>query len=547
MFPMVEVKSAGRAGTMNAKKVAHKLKSARKPAAKMAMMGATVATAAGVAVGSAPLASSAINVNQQVLTAGPLVNLLPALGVTSVGPIFIANVSGLGDITLTLQLAPIGYDTQNIYNTVNALPFQRRQLVFGSKPNDRVYSTSGATAGQFPAVLSSGIGTRNLIDAYRTQIASINGSSPGGYTPYQPGTVQIPNQTNQELLYLRDPLRPNGGIEARFAPILNLFGVDTTLPTAGVKSNTAGTIKLNTGTVDLAWAYDTISDFPVTLNPFSITNSVIAGLPINLVGGVALTGLTGPDGLTNTTELGLNVAGVLGILNRLSSGLTDVTDGKAWYGTLLPNDLPILEPLRLPSRLINAVFGTDLGTPFADALQPAFKILVNTGYSDVITPNNLDTCAAKCNTADAQTYAQLGYTAYDRSFLTAATPEPFLSVNPLTPAEWAKVPGDVVRALYTGFKDVLFPSAAATPPASVTAKSVAVLPNPAPKTEVADVVAAAEVPDVAAVSPVAAPRKTRDANAAAPQSRGGAVRHAASQVKAALTPKRAAAARSVAR
>jgi hypothetical protein len=173
--------------------------------------------------------------------------------------------------------------------------------------------------------------------------------------------------------------------------------------------------------------------------------------------------------------------------------------------------------------------------------------LVNTGYSDVITPNNLDTCAVKCNTADAQTFADLGYTAYDRSFLTPSVSEPFLSVNPLTPAEWAQVPGDVVRALYTGFKDVFIPSSAATPPASVTAKSVAVLPNPAPKTEVADVVAAAEAPDVAAVSPVAAPRKTRDANAAAPQSRGGAVRHAASQVKAALTPKRAAATRSAAR
>ena len=543
---------------MSLNKVARGLKSGRRSAAKIAVVGAAVATAATVAVGSAPPASAAeLYVDQQVLIAGPLLNLLPALGITSVGPISLGAIPVIAPdgAFLTLQLAPIGYDTQNIYNTVNALPFQRRSNLIVNRPfYDRVYSTTGATAGQFPAVLSSGIGTKNLIDAYRTQIASINGNTPGGYTPYQPGTAQLPNQTNQELLYLRNPLRPNGGIEARFAPLLNLFGVDTTLPTAGVKSNDAGTIKLNTGTVDLTWAYDTISDFPVTLNPFSIVNSLIAGLPINLVGGVALTGLTGPDGPTTTTALGLNVAGVLGILNRLSSGSLDVTDGQAYYGTLLPNDLPILEPLRLPSRLINTVFGTDLGTPFADALQPAFTILVNTGYSDVVTPADI---AADPTLADT-------YQPYDRTFLTSATPEPFLSVNPLTPAEWLQVPGDVVRALFAGFGDVFFPSAPSAPPASV-------LPSLAPPASAARTLAAAEAQpavvadDVAAPdsAPVAAPRteaptavvsarKARGtaqrapaavnapAAAAAAESRDDAAQATAGKTRDAATPKRAA-------
>ncbi len=543
---------------MSLNNVARGLKSGRRSAAKIAVVGAAVATAATAAVGSAPRASAAeLYVDQQVLIAGPLLNLLPALGITSVGPISLGAIPVIAPdgAFLTLQLAPIGYDSQNIYNTINALPFQRRSNLIGNRPfYDRVYSTTGATAGQFPAVLSSGIGTKNLIDAYRTQIASINGNTPGGYTPYQPGTAQLPNQTNQELLYLRNPLRPNGGIEARFAPLLNLFGVDTTLPTVGVKSNDAGTIKLNTGTVDLTWAYDTISDFPVTLNPFSIVNSLIAGLPINLVGGVALTGLTGPDGPTTTTALGLNVAGVLGILNVLSSGSLDVTDGLAYYGTLLPNDLPILEPLRLPSRLINAVFGTDLGTPFADALQPAFTILVNTGYSDVVTPADI---AADPTLADT-------YQPYDRTFLTSATPEPFLSVNPLTPAEWLQVPGDVVRALFTGFGDVFFPSAPATPPASV-------LPSLAPPASAARTLAAAEAqPAVVAdgvaapdSAPVAAPRteaptavvsarKARGAAlrapaavnapaaAAAAESRDDAAQATAGKTRDAATPKRAA-------
>jgi len=554
---------------MNAKKVAHKLKSARKPATKMALMGVTAATAAAVAVGSAPLASAApLYIDQQVLTAGPLVNLLPALGITSVGPIDLGAIPiyAPDGAFLTLQLSPIAFDTQNIYNTVNALPFKRRTGFLGANANffDRVYSLTGATAGQFPAILSSGIGTGNTVQAYRTQIATVlnNGTAPNGYTPYQPSAINnVPNQTNQELLLLRNTYRPNGGLQARFAPLLSIFGVDTAMPAPGFVTSPNGQIKLNTGTVDLTWAYDPISDFPVTLNPFAIVNSLLAGLPTNLVGGLDQSigdpsGIvfTNADGdVANLTGLGLSVASVLGILNRIAGSSTGigVDEGKAFYGAIVPNDLPLLEPLRLPSRLINAVFGTNLGTPFADALQPAFEILVNTGYSDVITPNNLDTCASKCNTADAQTYAQLGYTAYDRSFLTPAVSEPFLSVNPLTPAEWVQVPGDVVKALVGGFASVfapgLVPPVATTP--SVRAASTAA-PGIAAETpatpDAATAVTETGTEAAADVTPVR--RQARGVSVRTPQAHSVAVRRAASQAKAALTPKRAAAAtRSAAR
>jgi hypothetical protein len=472
-------------GAMSLNNVARGLKTGRGPAAKIAVMGAAMATAATVAVGAAPPAS-ALDVNQQVYTAGPLLNLLPLLGVDTL-PIPLGNLPVVGDTTLILDFVPIEYDSQNIYNTVNALPFARRNAL--SPIYDRVIGAPADPTTQFPAVLGSGIGTRNLVESYRAQISSVNGVTPPGYTPFQtvPG-ANTTAQTNQALLYLRNPLRPNGGIDARFAPLLNLFGVDTTLPAAGVNTGTG--LKLNTATLDVTWAYDLFSDFPVTLNPFSLVNSLLTFLPVNLAGGVSLKGL-------DATAAGVNVASVLGIINRLSGGLAGISDGQAWYGTLLPNDLPILEPLRLPSRLINAVFGTDLGTPFADALQPAFTILVNTGYSDVVTPADIAADPTLANT----------YQPYDRTFLTSATPEPFLSVNPLTPAEWLQVPGDVVRALFAGFSDVFFPPAPATPPASV-------LPSLAPPVSAARSLAAVEAQpavvadDVAAPdpAPVAAPR-----------------------------------------
>lgn len=522
---------------MNAKKVAHKLKSARKPATKFALMGVTAATAAAVAVGSAPPAS-ALEVNQQVYTAGPLLNLLPLLGVDTL-PIPLGVLPVVGDTTLILDFAPIEYDTPNIYNTVNALPFAKRGVF--SSVYDRIIGAPADPVDQFPAVLGSGIGTLNLVKSYRAQISSVQGVTPPGFTPYQQVPGSSVSQTNQALLYLRNPLRPNGGIGPRFAPIFNLFGLDSTLPAAGVTTGTG--LALNTATLDVTWAYDFFSDFPVTLNPFSLVNSLLTVLPVNLAGGVALEAL-------DTTAAGVNVASVLGILNRLTGGVAGIGDGQAWYGTLLPNDLPILEPLRFPSRLINAVFGTNLGTPLADALQPAFKILVNTGYSDVVTPAQI---AADPTLADT-------YQPYDRTFLTSATPEPFLSVNPLTPAEWLQVPGDVVRALFTGFGDVFLPSAPATPPASV-------MPSLAPPVSAARTLAATEAqPAVAAddaaatdPAPAAAPRtdvptpvvsarKARGSALRAPaavnapgtaESRGDASRATARQTRDAGTPKRA--------
>jgi hypothetical protein len=70
-------------------------------------------------------------------------------------------------------------------------------------------------------------------------------------------------------------------------------------------------------------------------------------------------------------------------------------------------------------------------TLLADALQPAAEILVNVGYTDVQTPSEGGT--------------------YNRTYDQSGTYTPYLSVNPLTPAEWAQVPGDVVRALVNGF------------------------------------------------------------------------------------------------
>ena len=546
---------------MAASSVARKLKRAGKPAAAFAVTGTAAAVATSLALTSAPVATAApLNIDQQVLTAGPLVNLLPALGITSVGPISLGTIPLVAPdgAFLTLQLSPIAYDTQSIYNTINALPFKRRTGLLGANRPffDRTYSTTGSTAGQFPAILSSGIGTDNAVDAYRAQRAAVlnNGLAANGLTPFQPSPVNgIPNQTNQELLLLRNSVRPNGGIQQRFAPILNLFGVDTSMPASGFTNSPDGKIVLNTGLVDLSWAYDPMSDFPVTLNPFAIANSLLAALPTNLLGGLNQDYGTNPKGIvlttadgtpTDLTGLGLSVADTLGILNRLGGSILDlgVGAGATFYGTIVPNDLPLLEPLRLPSRIINLLTGLDLPTPIADALQPALTILVNTGYSDVITPADLPNDPSKW---------------YTRSYTTANVVQPFLSVSPLTFEEWTRVPGDVFNALVKGFSDVFIPKAepaqstppaAATPPVSVTSAAAtaklvtATVDSAAPQAITPLAPREAEVTEEAPAAP--AKPVTRSARKAAPAAKPAAATPAtaaAGDPDSAPAPKRSAA------
>lgn len=394
---------------------------------------AALATAmtVGVAAAPAPLPAARADIDiplitqDPVFTTGLLAGLIAGLGIDKVSiPLNLSIDTGIGIIgkinigTLDLVLDNVPRGTQNLYNSINGWAG---------------WSTSGNTRSRFPATLGIGNGAFYTVNAYRAQRDSVmNGNTPPGYTPFVPGPNGQTNFTSQELLLLNDPYRPNGGILTRFGPLLNLFGVDTTLPPVGTVTDTSGKIKLNTGMVDLALAYSPMADFPATLNPFSLLNSAFAALPTNVLGGVNL------DSNFNAGDAGLNIAGVLGIITKLTGGLYAVPDGQAFYGTLIPNDLPLLEPLRLPSRIISLVSGAlgnqiDLPTPLADALQPALTILVNTGYTDVQTPTEGGT--------------------YNRLFNTSSQTIPFLSRAPLTPQEWAHVPGDVIRALIVGFQD----------------------------------------------------------------------------------------------
>jgi len=370
-----------------------------------------------------------------------------------------------------------------LYNTLGGIP---QPTCSGSYASNCRYALMLGTSGA----------TLDLAEAYRAQVQSVTtGDTPAGFIPFEAApnsTPARPTQTNQGLVFLQNPLRPNGGILSRFPGLTNAIGLDPTMPAAGKYTSADGRVAVNTTTVDATWAYDPVGDFPAVFNLFALTNSLLATLPLNLIGGLSGYVLANSAGQEATiTDLGLNLAALLQLGGLPLIGTLPMTDGVSYYATLVPNQLPILAPLRLPAQGINAVLGALnspflLGNPLADALEPALKILVNIAYDDVVAGG-----------------------AYDRTFLKSATPTPFGSVDPLTPEERMAVPGDVWNALIDGFREQLSkpffgiivpntgtaePDAAVTPAAAqpVTVKSAAAEP------------VAAAVSNSPAISPVSA-------------------------------------------
>ncbi|MBU3751608.1 MAG: PE-PPE domain-containing protein [Mycobacterium sp.] len=379
------------------------------------------------------------------------------------------------EITLTLLLNYIADNNSSQYASTSVL----YDTLANIPAPVSCANNSAATACRYALILGTSEATGNLAQAYRAQLQSVTtGQTPAGFIPFvaAPGsTAAKPTVTAQGLALLQNPLRPNGGLYSRFPDIAKALGVNPDMPAAGKYTSTDGSIQLNTTTVDATWAYDPMADFPEVFNLTAIANSLSAFLPLNLVtGGLEGFVLTDSTGATaKIDDIALNLAGLLKMPIPILGTLPDSFwggVGKAYYATIVPNQLPLLAPTRLPGLAINAALGALnspylLGNPFADALEPALKILVNIAYDDVVVNRDPDT----------------GVATYTRTFTKSGTPTPFGSVDPLTPEERAAVPGDVFNALLGGiqaqlakpFWGILVPAnpPEVTPPAAV--KSVA--------------------------------------------------------------------------
>lgn len=438
--------------------------------AKSSALAGAAAAALIVGLAGAPSASAAIPVDIDIdpaYTAGTLASIIDFLGNafpgTNLGGIYdsgppatigysigfpysIASTDIFLNVDASLYLDNIGpADTQYLYDTLGSIP-------------QPTCANNYATNCRYSLMLGTSEATLNLANAYRTQITGVTtGQTPAGYIPFQASagsTAAKPTQTNQALGFVQNPLRPNGGFLARFPGLSDFLGQDPGMPAAGLYKSLDGTIAVNSTTLDATWAYDPTGDFPAVFNLFSILNSLNAFLPINLASGLDPAQpfvLANPDGtVAEFKDLGLNLAALFQVriapVPALGSYTLPMEPGKAYYATVVPNQLPLFNGIRLPALLVNAALGAlnapfRLGTPLSDALEPAFKILVNIGYDDVVTPDMI--------AADPSKFGS--YQPYDRTFLNPGVVTPFGSVDPLTREEQSQVAGDVFQALLSGF------------------------------------------------------------------------------------------------
>ena len=316
------------------------------------------------------------------------------------------------------------------------------------------------------AALAFGNGALATDAAYDRVVAALP-TQPGGTASDDPAAASL---SVLPMLLLRNPGRPDGGIVARFAPILEFFGIHAVTRDRG--ASTDGNAALVPIKVDATVEYDPVSDFAAWPNLFTLANNLAAlFFPTYILRGVDLDAFLGEvkDLLVNAIvtnaasvaigdSVDVSVAGfTVPVLRSLLRPIVQDVLTDHGFDVELPSDppyyeavnayvtahtaaLPLLEILRLPTDLLNVltcgVFG--FTNPIADALEPALKLLVNLGYSNV--------------TQDMSDPLNPYPRVFDTEF--GSTPTPFS----LLPGhiDWRRVPGDLLTALVAGIREAFF-------------------------------------------------------------------------------------------
>jgi PE-PPE domain len=184
--------------------------------------------------------------------------------------------------------------------------------------------------------------------------------------PAAPPTDQV------SFFFIANEARPNGGLLARFP--------GQSIPGLGITFGQSAPTHTGYQTIDVATQYDGYADFP--------------RYPINLLADLnALAGIV----YVHASDLAPAGTAMFGIPTSRSpfNGLTEQefeqilhdpanrqVFGDTTYITIPTRDLPILQPLRDFGAFTHL---TNFTTPVADLIEPALRVLIETGY-DRTTP-----------------------------------------------------------------------------------------------------------------------------------------------------------------
>ena len=185
------------------------------------------------------------------------------------------------------------------------------------------------------------------------------------YEKYQLSKLSADDQSAIAFSLIGNPNRPNGGLFERLArfgtvPILDAtFGVPTPTDT-------------NMSTVDIAFQYDGVVDFPLyPINLLADLNAVAGFWYIH--GSYLSPDGRNPDGLPNGLTPAELAAAIADPANQQHLTGTDTT-----YVLVPTPNLPLLQPLREFGAFTHTEF---LTTPLIDLIQPALQVLIETGYN----------------------------------------------------------------------------------------------------------------------------------------------------------------------
>lgn len=492
----------------------HRSKAARKYTKKAAMMGGAAVTATALTLGlTAPAANAAVprsasqEINLAALEGLNLGAVLESLGIAvpDLGELLeIPTIPGVGELPAKVittgppfgALGILGLNPtwvpafpDRIAEEINSTPYGDIDTDFPFpipnplyNPSCRVFCppivfqpTINVTVPidvpnlRIPIVLAFGLGSLATGMAYPDVVADLP-NQPGGTAE---GVEDGTSLTILPLILLRNPGRADGGVAARFAPLIDpllaLFGQNSVV-TPEVDVETDGGAVLVPIKVDATVEYDPLSDFAAWPNPFTLANNGAAFLfPTYILRGSDITSalpqvlepvLGGV--LTNVLSAaigdGLTVSGIpiIGTLPLPRSALVplvnellglDIPDGEDGYFeainafiTFEQNALPLLEPFRYPTDVANLFTGGAFGftNPFADAVEPALKILVNLGYTNVTQDmsNPLDPYPRDFSGDFGSEYA------------------PFFTFP--ENIEWDRVPEDLLTAFVAGTQSAFF-------------------------------------------------------------------------------------------
>lgn len=190
------------------------------------------------------------------------------------------------------------------------------------------------------------------------------GATVAGIAKSQLSRLPSRNQADINFVLIGNPNRPNGGLFERLA----MFG---TVPILDATFGLPTPTNTEMSTVDIAFEYDGVADFPLyPINLLAVLNAT-AGFWYTH-GSYLAPNRRNPDQLPNGLTPAELAEAIADPANRQRSAGSDTT-----YVLIPTPNLPLLQPLREFGAFTGTEFLTD---PLIAMIQPTLRVLIETGY-----------------------------------------------------------------------------------------------------------------------------------------------------------------------